>query len=873
MVSSSDFLVDHAYRNVWCAPGQDRQHIVAPQRISNRKGEIANVKVGMRVWNLPNAKDWFHVFVIGDLPPQLVGMDDITNKWVSAKAHCVSTSLLIDTYLNNGLRIPTMHVYFLYTHNGAMVVAIKDTLQVADLGIVQPFIRWRSNAYFEDPSNQVPKNGGIEIDGTTPLTDAAFSTFQVKWREAKLKPGYAMAYVNGRRVRDLNVTTVALGDHIEYVRDASVKEVLELKVKDLNSFDSIRDNKGKYLLPRPGIGTTIDYWDDTDLFVLNYTLAAAYNGVYYHTNQRDAIRMVTHRDYSIPTAYLRGLVQEQSSWIWNDDLRVEVVVRHGGWIRKLVDESHRIKELYKLSEDKRIKAMMGEASIPLWKAEALENSPYVKLMGAPANTITRQMVEDAYGYNAISRLIGDTPQKLVNETGWIRLPFGLTGLSTVYEYDTSGLMIGWYIHDNSIEYPVRNKACKYVEAYVGRGGVGLSTVYDKLTVKLEPGVDYRYYVCTVNNGISVDDWTDVTGDTKFVSIVDGVANWNVALSKYHVAVKNSKDFLSYTVDLNYRDDLLAFSVNATEIKAGPTPATGVLEIPPGDLDLYLNGRGLVRGIDYYVQWPQICIVNKLYLKPGPVQQVTVRGRWFCNQDLSLIDVKDSGFVAYGQLSHNAAFNVRDDKVAVVEIAGQLYSRDEVKFSEDGAQVMVDVKNGSPYQIKHPVIPMMGFTDSDTKTLLDKAQAVDRQVEDYLTLGIPEPVRTTPNPIPAWYKVFSPFCTKLIYDMLNGILTMDDFKSEYTLEYLKQKLVGYEWILPYDPSIVGVDEDYVVVEPHPETGVIKLNIYQYRLLDRAVSVFLNNNVDISRKTVIVEEGFEHDQRDHPHPHRTYDQVGA
>lgn len=875
MVSSTDFLVDHAYRNVWCSPGQDRQHIVGPKRITKRQGAVGNFSYGMRVWNLPTAKDWYHIFAIGDLPPELVGMDQIKDKWVSAKAHSNNTSLLIDTYLNNGIRIPTFCVYFLYTYGGAMLVAIKDVRTIVHLGLVQPFIRWRSNAYFDDPNNQIPKNGGIEIDGLVPTTQQQFSLFQAKWRAAKLAPGYAMAYVNGRRVNDINITTAVLGDYIEYVRDASIKEVLQIKTKDLKSFDSIRDNKGKYLLPRPGLGTVIDYCDDVDIFVLNYKLAAAYNGLYYHQNQPDALRMVTHRDYSIPTAYLRGIVEGNKDWIWNDDLRVEVIIRHSGWVRDLVDEAHRIKELFKLPEDRRLNAMIGEASVSVWKAANLENSQYVKIMGMKDGSITRSVVEEAYGYNAISRLIADTPFKVeVGNNGWIKLPFGLTSMSTVYEYDNAGLLIDWYIHDNSIQYPIRNPGvCKYIEAYAGRGGVGLSTVYNKPTLKLEKGVDYRYYASEVRNGVSLNKWRDVTGDPKFVTVANGVATWNVLPTKWDTAIKNSKDFLSYSIDLNYRDDLLAMTINATEIKVGLAPAPGVMDIPPGQLDVFMNGHGLVYKVDYYVQWPMICIVNKAYLVNGPVQNVVVRGRGYCNSDMTLEEVKDKGWVAYGMLSHNSGFNVRDDKVTVVEIGGQLYSREEVKFSEDGNQIMTTVPNGTPYQIKQPIIPMMGITDEDTYSMRAKSEAIDKEVEDYLTAYLPEPVQPNPNPIPAWYRVYSPFVTKLIFDMLNGILTMDEFKGEYGLEYVKERLQGYDWILPFDPALNNVDENYIVIDPHPELGVVSLNIYQYRLLDRAVEVFLDNKVRLNRYTVIVEEGFEHYAEDTPHPHRKWEEVEA
>lgn len=873
MTSSTDFLVDHAYRNVWCAPGQDRQHIVGPARMTQPWGVIGSMRIGMRGYNLPTPSDWYHVFMIGDLPPILVGMDQVVDKWVSARAHCVATSLLVDIYFNDGVHFPLHRAYFLYTSKGALVVALKKTDIIKKMDTVQPWVRWRSNAWFDSAEANIQPNTGIEVDGLTYGDVNEFNLFQNRWRLAQTKQGYAWAFVNGRRVRDINTATAKPGDICEYVRDASVKEVKQMKLTDLPTFDSIRDNQNKFLLPRPGLGDVIDFEDDVDLYLLRYTKPALYTGIYVHQNQEDAIRMVTHRDYATPTAYLHGLVNDNFGWRWSDDLRIEVIVRHSGFRRDLIDEAHRIKELFKLPEDLRLKAMIGvDSEVSVWRAAELENSPYLRIMEASYDGLDRQIVEDAYGYNAISRLIGDTPVRLDVNAKWVDLPFSLYARSTVLEYDELGTLLGWYQHDISIQYPVRNATCRYIEAYIGRGGVGLSTIYGKKTAELVDGVDYRFYLCTIWNGEPRDDWKDVTGDDTKYEIVDGVLTWLIDTTKYYTAVRGDRDFLMYELDLDYRDDLITLTVRADEVVKGAVATSGVMDIPPGEIMLWVNKRPVIENIDYYVKWPEICIVNKAYLVEGPIQNVVLMARGFPNADFERDTPSDVGFVAYGKISHNARFNIRDDKVCRIVAGGQLYTRDEVAFSEDQGGEL-DAPNGSPYAVYNPIIPMAGVTNTETYALRAKAQLIDDEIEDYLTQKLPEPVEPNPNPIPAWYPVFSPFCAKLIYDMLYGVLPMDEFKGDYTLAFVKQRLQGYDWILPYDPALdANLDSRYVVIHPHPEQGVIELNVYQYRLLDRAIQVFLNNNVQFNRTVVIVEEGFEHDMRDHPHPHQTWESVG-
>ena len=850
MIEPSDFLVDDAYRRVWCGPGMDRQYIVAPTRFTDRQGALGNVKVGMRTYTMPTQNERYHCYMIGDLPPVLVGMDTIVNKWVSVKAQCVASSLLIDLYTNGGKHFPTHRAYFLYTGMGALIIAFLHTPKIAHLGEDRPYVKWRSGVAMEAlPS--IPNNGGIEIDGMTPANENEFYQFQAKWRTAQTRKGYAWAFVNGMRVKDLNLTTLKFGDHLEYVRDASVKEVLELPVKSLLSFDSILDKQSKYLLPRPGLGTTIDFCDDIDIYFLNYRKTAAYEGYYYHFNQLDAVRMVTHRDYSIPLAYLTGYVEQNDTWTWLQDLRLELIIRESGWVRPLVDEAHRIKELFKLTEAKRLRAMVGVKSLDVWHAANLENSFYPKLMRAEANTIARSDVEKAYGYNAIAKMLSNTPIKIqTNGSAWVDLPVGVWERSTVYEFGADGLLLGWYLHDNSFQYPLRNPQARYVEAFHGFGGVGTSTTFDERSQILEEGVDYRFYASRIINGVRQNDWFDVTGNEAYYSVVSGLATWKVDFAKFSVAVRDSVDFLAYGLDLNYRDDLLAFSLNGKEVRSGRVPRDGVLDIPFGQMNIWLNNHELVPGIDYYVNFPEFCIVNKAFLVPGPVQHVDIRGRSFCNKDMSMRAPAETGFVAYRMLSHNTRFDVRDDNVNHVCIGGAIYSRAELGFNEDGQTLPAIARNGLPYMVQHPIIPMMGVTDRDTYTLLAEAEVIDKKVSDYLTIEKPEPKQPNPSPTEYWWEVFSPYTTKLLYDMLNDLLPMDEFKGEYSDEFLRTRLAGYDWVLQYDPALKDVDEQYVIVQPHPEPSVVEVNLYQYRLLDRAQRLFLKNRIVLDRHLVIV-----------------------
>lgn len=879
MSSSTDYLVDYAYRNIWCSPGMDRQHIVAPTRITRKWGALANIRIGRRDYNLPTPQGYWHVFAIGELPPFLVGMDEVRMKWVSARAHAINTSLLIDIYTGPGKRIPSHKCYFLYTREGGLILAVPDMPVIDTLGEVQPYIRWRSNTWF-DSEDAVAMNAGIEIEGYTFVDNNSFYAYQQKWRTAKqATPGYAMAYVNGKRIKDINQVTCKMGDIIEYVLDKSVREVKEFKLKDLRTFVSDLDKKDKYLIARDGLGSVIDYYDDVDFFLLRYTTEFVYDGLYYHQNQLDAVRMVTHRDYAICTPYVGSIVDAEKFWLLDHDIRVEVVIRHGGYRRPLVYNAQRLKELFKLPYADRINAMVGERStVSVWKAAALESSAYTAAMQALDGEITRPMARDALGYHAISRLVGDVPQKLALSefARWLQLPWNAVKRGTVFEYNQQGLLLGWYPHDYSLEYLVNNPSAMYFEAFTGKASAADYTIYDVEDFQLDEGVDYRFYVCTVWNNIPRNDWVDVTGDDEVYEIIDGKVHWKISFAMKKGAIRCDTRTYIKDFELSYRDRALAFSVISKEdviIADDNTDLEAMVEIPFGQVDVFMNGRSLIENLDYYVSWPEIAIVNKEYLLHDRVQYVTVRGRGFCSKDFEREGPSDWGFVSHRSLSTNQRFNLRDDKVSRVVIGGQLYSREELGFAEDHATLPASIKNGAPYQVTHPIVPMKGLTSLDTYAFREQSLLVDKEVEDYLSLYLPQELPELPNPIPAWYRVYSPLCTKLIYDMVDGVINMNEFKEEYSLDWLRERMKGYDWLLKYDPCLKDdVDLQHVIIHPHPEDAPIALNIYQYRLLDRVIQVMLDGRIAINRDLVIVEEGFEHYADDHPHPHRTWESVG-
>lgn len=297
------------------------------------------------------------------------------------------------------------------------------------------------------------------------------------------------------------------------------------------------------------------------------------------------------------------------------------------------------------------------------------------------------------------------------------------------------------------------------------------------------------------------------------------------------------------------DGLFIFSITSTESYNGQF-INGVMTVPMGQLTLYLNGKVLIENIDYYVSWPQVCVVNTAYLlynEDGSLaeQTVTVVGTGFCNTDLSRPGYADTGFVQYDVLSRNSFFNVRDDKVLKIAVGGGVYPKNQLEFSEDyPATGMVNIANGAPYGIRQVIVPTLGNTTQDTYTLLTADSEIDAAVENYLTQYLKDATETNPDDIPELYGIYSPFCAKIMYDLLDGVIDITPYTGQYSDMTVKTALASYEHLLVYEPTYKDLDTTHVIVYPHNRNSVITLNIYQYNFLSRAVDVYLNDKVDLS-----------------------------
>lgn len=872
---TDEYLIRHATRNVWPSPLQDYPVIVSPKRISPRNGVRGTWDVLRQRTKMPTEGDWYHIYQIGPVDPNLHNLQRRFNTWIRMDVQINANKNLVDVYTKKGLMIPRSRIFTFYTADFNLIIAIRDDRSIVNLLTDDIWIKLYSNAYFKLTQNMGPDQG-IFIASKRMASQNDIPTFVALWRQYRDRVQGATGYVDGYKVYDINSSMLSVGSHAEFVWDSSVIKRVKVPVADMDKYLSSLDNKEKVLVHYPASeGEALDqhYCDDVDVYLLKFSNGLTHRGVYYNKNMPDAIRMVTHRDYSLPTAYLAGYVNDNPELVSSmTEFVVELVVRDGGIHQFLMPEHSRMNELYKLPEDRLVKAMIGtNSNVDFWKAASLEQNSYMQIMRSMQEHITTELVETAYGYNAISVMVADTPQIIDEGVRWMKLPPALQANGTIYEYDGNGHLLTWHRHAYGQYYPIRDvENCKMIEGIVGIGSQYLSTVYGTAASTLVPNVNHRFYICPlVGDEPDTTRWKDVTGSNDY-QVIDGVVNWLVDDRSVFAAVKNDREFLAYDLRLNYLNQVMRFTVNVSETRTNGVASLGPMTIQPAIIELWLNKKALIKDIDFFVNWPEICIVNKEFLVEGLEQLITIRARGFGTKEESgapvLEPIGDYGFVKHGYLSENNQYDLKDDKVVRIVAEGSVYHRTAVNFAEDGISATIKgPRNGAPYQVTDPPICIRWTTDRDSYEMRDESKIRDNTVEDYLTLYRPDPIELGPNPIPRKYSIYSPFVGRIIYDFVNGFLTDEDIQGHYNDILVRSKLESYEWLLEYEPTYRDMDWNYVSVHPHNRSVVIVLPVYQYVFVQRAVKLYLDNKVDIT-KFLAIEPGYEHYTPDHPHPYR-------
>jgi len=438
-----------------------------------------------------------------------------------------------------------------------------------------------------------------------------------------------------------------------------------------------------------------------------------------------------------------------------------------------------------------------------------------------------------------------------------QVPFFYEYDSTAFEYDENGLLLGYYIHTGDELYNCVSIKCKYVEFFHGVGASMIDEYHNKARVVINPNYDYRFYVKQAASNTSTLTWMDVTGTsfyTIYPSIQGPTAVWAIGNTN-ETMIRSNKKFYLYTFKTMVTDGLFEFNINTVE-QVNNEYVSSKMQIPMGELDIFLNGHYLIENLDYYLDFPRVVITTKDYFKGDPItkdQEVVIRFSGLCDKQLNKTKPYEFGFIRNDVVSNNKIYNIRDDKVISIFIKGSIYLREELQFNENNPNFnLFDKMNGYPYLIKDTIAPIKSIVKRDVYDYKKLSIDVDKKISDYLTIKIPEVEPVTLNPILDYHNVFSPFICKILFDLKHGILDSPLFQTQYNDDQLRTLIAPYLSLIKLDPTYVDNESnrDFIRIHPHHLNDTVSINAQQYVFLNRVVKLYCRDLIDLSASVLIV-----------------------
>lgn len=878
-------LLHHALDNVWCNPSQDRQFVWKLVNLSPTLSIRRYYQAYYERIPLPTTEDYYHIYQIGKMHPGLLGIPKNVRTWMSLAYLMREHLLFSDVYTMSGLQFPRGDTWVWFTPTGNMYVAVKENRTIQALYDQDLYLRVYSNAFFDSPRS----NGKREIIHRQ-ITVTSRDQLLFFQRDIKLivdeKGGYPLYFVNGRFVNNISIVTAEIGDVCEFILDRSIKRMVEFDISEQPWFLSTKDEMNKYLLHYDGGDEppTIDYVDDIDGYLINPMGGTRFMGVHYHKNHKEWLCQLTHKDYSAPVSrFVEFVATHQTDprhqidpVKWPEDRWTTVVgkqlrlyIRDSGYERPLTTVAPRIQELYRLSSDQIVRAMMEiDGTVDVWTAANLEESDYVKLMGMKSSLLIpvayndpdvptekkqelEELVGSAYGYHGAAFILANTPSKVYMESGlaYADLAYEHQNQSTVFEYDSDGLLIDWYYHASGTRWLVRNDRCVLIEAMAGNGNFRVKFHEGTDDVPITPGFNYRIYVKDKSFGVPKGDWEDITfsdkrSDWGFFDPVDSVWRWTKSEEDFHGSVRSDDEFLCYSLSLLRQDGHLRFTVEHETTNTDGYWGSETVEIPYGQLDIFLNNRQLTENIDYKVIWPEIVINNIEYLTSNNTQELLVRCSGFPDSPIERLPITETGFVRRGVLSRNDSYDIHTSKIKRIVVDGRFFHRDDVVFDEEMKNYTVDsVRNGAPYFIQTPPVVFRDVFEHD-KLARDKDDEIHRQVSNYMTEHFELTKYDDPNFIERKYQVISVFANKLLHDLKEGWFYPDGIEGNYGGVEIRQWCKDYEWLLPYDIANTDYDTFHMNLRPHWEETPVSINLFKYRFYHRVLETYLRHPPDLA-----------------------------
>ena len=834
-----------ALEKIYCAPSQDRQFSFALPRVTLASSPAKRmVAVYNVVKALPDTDYHYHVFVIGNINPNFLNLvrqahDWYRDVWVNVQEDMNTRNYIFQVYNDSGVMYPREYLYYSFIDEATILVALRVDESIRRLFDHSSFkyLRVYSNNYFNtNEFASVPNKVGVKCSLAKVESNLDKVAIQNAITTNEVNGGKTFVYVNGYYTDNVNLN---IPDHcfIETVYDQSILSCERYNISDLRTFESVKDDKLKYLLFRDKLIDAIQYDDDNEIYISTKDSLVS-TGLFFYEHKDYAVRNVTDKDYSLYSAYVNNQATILSNLTTGalSDKVIVLYTRKSGVSRTLVYNATKLHELYKLPQDVERDVLSNtNYTITELRAESLENSDYFKLASMEKLTgLTKELSTSAVGYNGVTYYHGYTPSKVDESSSTVDVPYLYRDNSYAFEYDIAGKYLCTRVTNGPL-YTLSSPSAGYVEFIKGTTPTNYGEYYSPTSTITVRDSEYRVLSAHFLGASRISNWEDITADTSRC-IVTGSTVTITETSDKKIKVVYFDQPNVYDLQLSPVDSTLYFPLTITEDR-GTGIALHPLDIPFKSIEVFMNQRRLTYKLDYFIKFPYISICNKSYLDCNKDKQdihIRMQGYTISRDEINKNEI--TGFVNNGVLTRNRYYDIRDDRVFSTFIDGKMYDRSKVIYSEEDNTVrLVTPINGLPYTIVEHFIPTKSVTGLDSLSLYEANVAINDKISGLFNLVFKEPSINEFNIISDHHYLFSPVVSKVIYDMLDGNINPTLYTSPYddstVLNLLQQS--PYKELLALDPIKYNMPDNLVEIHPTADNTVVSVNLFMYRFLSRVV----------------------------------------
>ena len=836
-----------ALDNIYCAPSQDKQYSFKMARTHRwsapPRGTAAIYAVNK---HLPTKNERYQVFTIGNMPAEVLNLLSqkqfwLRDSWIKVSDDMVERNYILKVYNADGVMFPRDKIFYSFVNEHSLIFALEVSDEMKREVAIESFVYLNiySNAYFQTAEfASLPSPVGIDYKNTVVYNNLDKVQLQNYVANKRASGGEVFIYVNGYWVPEITLNIPDMSQ-VELVYDQSVVAREYFRVKGLRTFSSVLDQTSKYLVMRPKTQDYIQYQDDTEVYI-HSDKPLVQRGVYFYKHKAESMRNVTDKDYSLHAQYVNNTCIKLGELVemGMDNKQIVIYTRKSGRDMPLVYSSLKLHEFYKLplgmQED-----ILNNTNYTLdnYRVERLESSEYFQIARASKmHYITPEVATKALGYAAVAHYYADTPQKV--ESNLVKVPELYQWGSMAFEHDSNGLYTGYYPTNGPVYQPASTDTA-FVEFVKGmvqpnqgslHPNVGSTTLADK---DEEVWAVAAYF----DGPVRQSAWEDI--NTR-ITVSGSTISWNEAEGK-KVKLIHSHNPNIYEEDIDLFDGVLYFPITSMEDR-GTGVQKFIADVPYLNISLYLNGNYLTEGIDYHMDFPYVSICSKKYINYAlPKQKLHVRASGWTSDKNKINYLNVKGFVNNGALTRNNYYDLRDDRVYSVFVDGKMYDKGSVYFSESDNTVRLShAMNGKPYTVRENFIPTKFLTGENMMFLHHSNARLNAKIAELFNIAYPEPDINEFNIINEAHYLYSPVVSKMVNDILTGVLPESVYSTPYNDTTILQLVDGrYKDLLKLDPIKHSYPATTVEIHPHLGNAAVELNLLQYRFITNVVRIITNN----------------------------------